>query len=396
MISSSNSRGFQPRPVKDTPAAFGFGFGLGSMSSPSMPSAGWQPQPLQPQASGFNANSLASTSFQNSPSRSIQKRKLEDDGGVENMRQDVRMERSPTPGAERPKRAAPKRARISPSSSLETISKSSSGGRETKSRSDGNDQDVDVGMLLASLPQQSLLPIITALIQEQPSLKPRVLSLIPRPTLDATLQTLGAAARKLREAYPYSNPTSTFGPSVSFGFGGGGFPSNSVPVQPNQSSGMRDSYIESRLRPHITEFVNTTTSYLPYFSSLSQQSGAGSSTAPLHKDKGHIVDSFTFLYNLTRHIFAQPALTQSSLVPQLNHRLSQEWAAWVERVNVIVNNEGGMFGRDTVQNWERGLDELAGDRSPAFGMLFRNVRDTWVSKVGWLVGRTVQHAMEEL
>ncbi|KAK7059038.1 hypothetical protein VNI00_001662 [Paramarasmius palmivorus] len=392
MISPSNSLGFQPRPVKDTPAAFGFGFGLGNMSTPTMSSAGWQPQPLQPQASGFNSNSLASTSFHNSPSRSTQKRKLEDDGGVENMRQDVRMDRSPTPGPERPKRAAPKRVKISPSPSSESTNKGSTLGKEAKSRNDGNDQDVDVGVLLASLPPQSLVPIIASLIQQQPALKPIVLSLIPRPTVEMALQMLGGAARKLREAYPYSNPSSTFGASSAFGFGGG-FPSSSTSVQQNHSGGMRDSYIESRLRPHIAEFINTTASYLPYFSVLSPQSSAGSSTS--YRDKGLPIDSFTFLYNLTNHILSQPTITQASLVSQLNGRLSQEWIAWVDRVDVMVNQEGGMFGRETVANWERGLDELASEKSSAFGGLFRSVRDRWISKVGWLVSRNVPHPMEE-
>jgi len=137
MLSSSNTIGFQPRPVKDAPGAFGFGFGLGPM-----PSSHWQPQPLQPQASSFN--SFASTSH-NSPSRSAQKRRLDPDDGLENLRysQDERMDRSPTP--ERPKRAAPKRARVSPSA--EAIPKSS---KDFKSRNDPSGEDVDVGMLLGT------------------------------------------------------------------------------------------------------------------------------------------------------------------------------------------------------------------------------------------------------
>ncbi|KAL0071898.1 hypothetical protein AAF712_000821 [Marasmius tenuissimus] len=351
MLSPPNTIGFQPRPVKDAPAAFGFGFGLGPM-----PSSHWQPQPLQPQASGFN--SFASTSH-NSPSRTAQKRRLDPDDGVENLRypQDERMDRSPTP--ERPKRAAPKRARVSPSA--EAIPKSS---KEYKSRNDSSGEDVDVGMLLASLPPQSLLPILTSLIEQQPSLKPVVLSLIPRPTLESAIHALETSAKKLRDAYPYSNnnaPFSQNNASVGFGFGfGGGF--NNAPVQQAQpAGGMRESYILSRLRPHITEFINATTSYLPYFSLLSTQTGisAQQSHSALHKDKTQPAETFTFLYTLTREIFSQPTLTQSSLLPHLLQRLSEEWTAWVDKVDSIVNQQGGMFGRETVESWERGLVELA-------------------------------------
>ncbi|KAL0578731.1 hypothetical protein V5O48_003287 [Marasmius crinis-equi] len=358
MLSPPNTLGFQPRPVKDAPGAFGFGFGLGPMSSST-----WQPQPLQPQASGFN--SFASTSH-SSPSRTSQKRRIDPDDGLENLRypQDERMDRSPTP--ERPKRAAPKRARVSPSA--DSIPKFDKSAKEAKCRNDSTGEDVDVGMLLASLPPQSLLPILTSLIEQQPSLKPVVLSLIPRPTLESAIQALEASAKKLRDAYPYSNnaPFAQTNPSIGFGFGFGGGFNNPPAHQAQQAGGMRDSYILSRLRPHISEFVNATTSYLPYFSLLSTQTGTSvqQSHSSLHRDKTQPTETFTFLYTLTSQIVSQPNLTQTSLVPHLLQRLSDEWTAWVDRVDVIVNQQGGMFGRETVESWERGLDELATRADP--------------------------------
>jgi hypothetical protein len=95
-------------------------------------------------------------------------------------------------------------------------------------------------------------------------------------------------------------------------------------------------------------------------------------------------------------MLSQAPLTQSSLVPLLLPRLSEEWNAWVNRVDEIVNREGGMFGRETVHSWERALDDLADRKDVEGARLLRSVRDSWVSKVGWLVGRTVQHPMEEL
>lgn len=163
---------------------------------------------------------------------------------------------------------------------------------------------------------------------------------------------------------------------------------------------MRDSYIISRLRPHITEFVAACLSYLPYFSSVITPSSETSTSQSsshhiLQKDKLHPSETFIFLSAVTNHLISQPPLTQSSLSPLLLHRLSEEWKAWILKVDEIVNRQGGMFGRETVQSWERGLDEMAHGKVEG-GNVMGNVRDMWVSKVGWLVGRMVHHEMEEL
>ena len=59
----------------------------------------------------------------------------------------------------------------------------------------------------------------------------------------------------------------------------------------------------------------------------------------------------------------------------------------------IVNKEGGMFGGETVRTWERDLDTFA--EAKGHGLeAFKEVRDRWVGKVGWLVGRMLQPMME--
>ena len=55
----------------------------------------------------------------------------------------------------------------------------------------------------------------------------------------------------------------------------------------------------------------------------------------------------------------------------------------------MVNQEGGMFGGETVRSWEKTLDEFAEARGPEGWSVMREVRDRWVAKVGWLVGRNV-------
>ena len=49
-----------------------------------------------------------------------------------------------------------------------------------------------------------------------------------------------------------------------------------------------------------------------------------------------------------------------------------------------------MFGGEAVKSWERTLDELAGEKGNGLEV-FQQIRDTWVSKVGWLVGRQLKH-----
>ncbi|OJA16279.1 hypothetical protein AZE42_00127 [Rhizopogon vesiculosus] len=390
-----------------SPSCLGFGFGGTSWQS-TMTLGHTQPATFQQLASSMNLPA---------PVHRVQKRRHEDDESDSSGRhgaRDIAMDRSPTP--ERSKRAAPKRAKVTSA----VDSKDDKNGKENSSVS--SDNDVDVGVLLASLPPQSLLPLLNAMISAQPSLKSLILPLIPRPTLDTAVQALEHSARKLREAYPYSNVSSFVpGPSTttSFSFASGitnyrtnigGPPSGfGRPDHQSQSGtsdgGMRESYILSRLRPAIHEFVSACMSYVPYFSYASSSlplhvdSGSSQSLSTAlqlqHKDKSHPSETFIFLSTLSNQILSQPFLTQSSLAPLLLPRLIQEWRAWIDRIDEVVNQQGGMFGVDTVRSWEKGLDEFAEAKGPEGWQDMRKVRNQWVVKVGWLVGRNAPHLMEE-
>ncbi|TFY83997.1 hypothetical protein EWM64_g3 [Hericium alpestre] len=365
------------RPVNHSPTPFGFGFGLSSSSMIARPASNGHGAFTHPAA----LQQLASNLTQH-PSRSTKRRFDHDEenesGGISRHgSRDDAMDRSPTP--ERPKRGVPKKARMTPTSST-----GAKDGHPSKDRTDQSDQDVDVGFLLASLPSQSLLPLLNSLIQSQPSLKPLVLSLIPRPSLDTALQALSQSAKKLRDAYPYSNTPLFSQPTApaSFGFGFGSSPSSrsstgfghisqsphvsgfNTPSGPDSNSGgMRDEYIVSRTRPYISDFVAACMSYFPYFSYVAAPP-TGNAQLPtslqsLHRDKSHPTETFAFLSTLTSHILSQPPLTQASLVPLILPRLLEEWRAWVDRVSDVVNKEGGMFGGETVRGWESSLDEFA-------------------------------------
>lgn len=357
------------------------------------------------------------------PSRPQKRRLEQDDEQAEQSysnspgARDVAMERSPTP--ERPKRAPPKRARNN-----STFTPEPKGGRIPKElpNSSVENQDVDVGVLLASLPTQSLLPLLNSLIQSQPSLKPLIISLIPRPSIDTALQALSQSAKRLRDAYPYSNhPPSQTSLTSALGFGFGtnpisrptsyshspsslGFGSH-VPLQTfgvsssmssDTAGGMREEYIVSRLRAHINDFVASFQSYLPYFSQRTFNLNAQSSDTPQppRRDRCPPTETFLFLQSLTSHILAQPSLTQATLVPLILSRLLGEWKVWVEHVDEVVNRQAGMFGEETVRGWERVLDEFADVKGNGLEAL-REIRDNWIAKVGWLVGRVGQTMMED-
>ena len=75
-------------------------------------------------------------------------------------------------------------------------------------------------------------------------------------------------------------------------------------------------------------------------------------------------------------------------------RLLDEWRAWVEHVDEVVNGRAGMFGEETVRGWERVLDGFADVKGNGLEAL-REIRDNWIVKVGWLVGRVGQTMMED-
>lgn len=56
-----------------------------------------------------------------------------------------------------------------------------------------------------------------------------------------------------------------------------------------------------------------------------------------------------------------------------------------------------MFGGETVKGWEKGLDEFADAKNGAEGAgweCMKVVRDRWVQRVGWLVGRRAVGGMD--
>lgn len=130
---------FHLRPLAHAPSPFGFGFGLGTSSSSATP-AGWQSTPTLGHYNPAAFQQLASSVNLSSSLRTQKRRHEADDETEFGGRRDRSMDRSPTP--ERPKRAAPKRARVA-------LVQDPSKPRDNKSSGNNEEhQDVDVGLLL--------------------------------------------------------------------------------------------------------------------------------------------------------------------------------------------------------------------------------------------------------
>jgi len=391
---------FRSAPVTHAPSPFGFGFGLSNQASTSsmaphlndMSGAFQQPHHAH---SGSPHNSFASFAQSSSharatgasPARANTKRRHDDSGDGDNREDSNMNTRSPSP--DRPRRVATKRLRAT---------NTDRDANNKAAEAQDSQANVDVGVLLASLPSESLLPLLTSLITSQPSLKPLVLSLIPHPSVETAIRALNASAKALKDAYPYAQ-TSSSSTSTSFGFGSSFGTSGSMHApastsfgfRPATSShatgGMREDYIRSRIRPAVAEFISTATSYLSYFSLIPspQTPSQQFSRATLH-------DTFAYLCALTAHIMRSPPLARVLLLENtiLFPKVAQEWNAWIDRLDIEVNQNGGMFSGDAAKEWERSLDELVKE-GPVPGQVgnMQPIRDKWIEKVGWMVGRTV-------
>jgi hypothetical protein len=349
--------GFHPRPVAHAPSPFGFGFGLSSAAASS-------PGHTNPTAFRDLASSITQSS-------KAQKRRLDLDDEEKTRHPNARdesMDRSPTP--EKVKRGPPKRARIV--YTQDTTPKDDTKDRKTPEE---EDETVDIGVLLASLPPQSLLPILSGLLKIQPGLKKVILPLIPRPSLEDALEALKQAAKRLHEAMPFSNVPSS---SLHYTFG-----------MPPQQTAMRRDYILGRLRPHIAEFVSTCLSYFPYFSykypapSPVKNNNSSQSNPTLQKEKFQPAEAFAFLSNVTRLVIDQPALVIPELERLMLPRLTEEWKLWLENLDRHANREGNMVAPSVARTWEIEIERLGDGKAAGIARLMQDVAKHFPLKQGW-------------
>ncbi|KAG8787576.1 hypothetical protein FRC15_008932 [Serendipita sp. 397] len=432
------------------------------------------------------------------PVKIMQKRRRSEDSD-DDMEQQSRS-RSPSPekrviAPARSRKLPLKKIRADPDASIQ----------EKRDGGNGVESDTDVAnarVLLANLPLTSYPDMVQALLEKEPSLTKLLISVIPRPTADAAREAIVAATKKLRDAIPYSaassaaasvpvtttarSPYSSGGrnspsmignvrnhggnqsaaPDIStapsaLGLTAGnalgalsfsssaigldlGFGSGTPSLQPNNAtSGQRDAYVMSRLRPAVQEFLSTVHAYLPYYSLIPppvtlanlQQKNTASSPQRPHPD-----ETFTVLASLTNALVSLPAnvivaINEQSTLPE---RIIKEWSAWLDHLDEAVNKNGEMFSGEQARSWINSLDTFAiggtlsystgpgisgsigfgtfsnggpptawggwgsagfaggwGSFGPSMPRVsysnnlpeMKDFRDLWVRKVGWLVGR---------
>ena len=316
--------------------------------------------------------------------------------------------------------------------------------------------------------------MIQALLEREPSVTKLLMSVIPRPSAETAREAIVQATKKLRDAVPYSaassvqrangasTSTSALGltsaggnslglsssGSASLGFGtlslgssaigldfGFGGSTTTTTTQPSASSagssGQRDAYVLSRLRPAIQDFLSTVHAYLPYFSltvapvTLSSLQDKPKPALPL-KEQPHPNETFIVLSSLTNGLVSLPPNAIAALKEQstLIEKVVKEWEAWLDHLDTAVNQNGEMFSGEQAKSWIQALDSFAAGTtasSGAFGVPsssafggwgssssssfgwgmsskptgasesnvpeMKRIRDAWVRRVGWLVGR---------
>ncbi|TIB12078.1 hypothetical protein E3P92_01643 [Wallemia ichthyophaga] len=212
-------------------------------------------------------------------------------------------------------------------------------------------EEGDVGVLLASLPRESLLNVMNNVINQEPSIKHLIMNKIPQPTISTYLNALNDSTCNIIQSIPigHSRPTYT-------------------------------------LRP-ISNWTKVISTYLPFFTS----------------NGVHVTDKFIAIQPTTvefiKVISRLPTLTNDEIPQSLSglwDKLRKIWSDWFEVVDAMVNREGGMFSSSVVNNWAKGLDEICKsgpDKPLGFNHSCQvdliNLRQNWETRLGWLIARDI-------
>lgn len=162
------------------------------------------------------------------------------------------------------------------------------------------------------------------MINENPSLAPRVLRSIPQPPLANCLETLERIVHKI------------------------GKEAGSWEIQEGYVATRR----WNRVGEQVTNFTKTATTYIKFF------------TAP--RDSTPEPNTiFHLLHALTSHTLQILALVPDDTPPNarpfldLANLILTSWTSWVSALSEEVNSRGGMYAAGMVSTWADGLDSLA-------------------------------------
>lgn len=299
------------------------------------------------------------------------------------------------------------------------------------SSSSSSQQNTDVGKMLATLDKASLLTVFSRLLMADPSSADRIQSFIPTPTLASVEAALDESQKAVKSLLL-------------------------------NAAEMRNEFSWGRLRMPVAEFVTTSMSFLPFFVATDEENTIASS---MHaREQPHPSTMYAFLHliterallmmaalpdsptNLSISLFSPDAandghpivmanetgtpkmilkayhdamsssetgsmanerlsaVNPNAIVSQLIPNLLLHWARLVDWVARSVNEEGRMFGAETVRGWLAGLEALTTIRSfvgneddrssennrlesKACKLALCAIGQRMQEQIGWLIGR---------
>ncbi|MCO5588105.1 hypothetical protein L7F22_042060 [Adiantum nelumboides] len=409
------------RGTNGQPPAFSFGFGLHSHG-----------------AGGSSNNVHNNTAFANPPmyatatsSTSTTKRQRSVSPSEES---DDTMDAAQSTSAHTSSRslqALPKRMRAGLGNASGRKSRVSSSHSPPASGPSNSQQSADVGKMLATLDKASLLTVFSRLLMADPSSAERIQGLIPTPTLTSVEAALDESQKVVKMLLL-------------------------------NAADMRNEFSWGRLRMPVADFVTTSMSFLPFFVSTDEENA---STSSIHqREPPHPSTMYAFLHliterallmmaalpdsptNLSISLFSPDAandghpivianetgtpkmilkayhdamsssdggslaneklsaVNPNAIVSQLIPNLLLHWARLVDWIARAVNEEGRMFGAETVRGWLAGLEALTTIRSfganedeqssernrleiRACKLALCAVGQRMQEQIGWLIGR---------
>lgn len=222
------------------------------------------------------------------------------------------------------------------------------------------------------------------IINEDPSLAPRILRRIPQPPLDNCLEQLERIVAKVGRA------------------------AGSWDVQEGYVATRRWNRVEEQ----VDNFTKTASTYLKFFSQPS------STQEPVEPNT-----LYHLLHALTAHalqilpIVPDGPPTSARPFLELANLVLTTWGTWLTRISDEVNNRGGMYPQSMAQSWADGLDQLARELPqptqaavptvswampismsppsservnplvPGFRHALQPIRDRFMNELGWLAAR---------
>ncbi|OCF33935.1 hypothetical protein I316_04280 [Kwoniella heveanensis BCC8398] len=221
-------------------------------------------------------------------------------------------------------------------------------------------ENLDVGILLASLPASAHLPILLKLLQAHPGLSDEVLPQIPRPDLRACVKELQLIFDRVQKVA---------GPSVGVSFGAAGASENQI----------AESRRWERSKEEVDMFCRTASTYIRYFTSPPTKPSNSSQSVDFQS-------LFVFFHPLTNQLYhllrLVPSSSTSNGVLDLAKLILSSWTTWVDTLSREVNGSGGMYPHSLVTQWADSLDQLtSGTTSGAFSS---SATPTQTPTFGWL------------